>query len=160
MRVVVMGVSGCGKTTIGEKLAQALQATFIDADDLHPAANKAKMAHGIALDDEDRWPWLERVGLALASHENIVIACSALKKSYREKISAAAADTQYIHLTGTREILLERLLGRNGHFMPVELLDSQLQTLEAPQAGEAAVEVSIDQSVEKIIDECITFIRK
>ena len=160
MRIVVMGVSGCGKTTIGEKLAVALQATFIDADDLHPLANKDKMTNGIPLKDEDRWPWLESVGLALAAHNDIVIACSALKKSYREKLSGLAQNIQFIHLTGNRETLRERLLGRNGHFMPVELLESQLQELEPLDASELGTEIAIDQSVEIIIDECITFVRK
>lgn len=151
MRVVVMGVSGCGKTTVGSELALTLGATFIDADDLHPSANKAKMAAGTPLNDDDRWPWLDRVGLTLASHSDIVIACSALKRKYRERILEAAGDTKFVHLVGSRELLLERMSARNNHFMPVSLLDSQLETLEELDVDEPGFAVSIAETIENIV---------
>jgi carbohydrate kinase (thermoresistant glucokinase family) len=159
-RIVVMGVSGCGKSSVGIALATALGARFIDGDDLHPEANKAKMSAGIPLDDSDRWPWLELVGQALAeevvetsggSFSGTVVACSALKRCYRERILAGAPNTFFIHLDGTREILEQRLGSRPGHFMPASLLDSQLATLEPLGAGEPGVAIDIDQPISRII---------
>jgi carbohydrate kinase (thermoresistant glucokinase family) len=126
-----MGVSGCGKSTVAPLLAQHLGGTFIDGDDLHPRANIAKMAAGTPLTDEDREPWLREIGARLASaSDTLVIACSALKRSYRDLIRDAAPGTAFTHLHGTRELLAQRLMARPGHFMPVSLLDSQLATLE------------------------------
>ncbi len=135
-RYVVMGVSGCGKSSIGALVASALGARFIDGDDLHPAANIAKMSQGTPLDDTDRAPWLARVGKALAAPDTIV-ACSALKRSYRDNIRTSAGhDVTFLFLRGTREVLIERMKARPGHFMPVSLLDSQLATLQPPTQGE------------------------
>ena len=160
-RIVVMGVSGCGKSSVGIALAEALGARFIDGDDLHPEANKAKMSAGIPLDDEDRWPWLDLVSQALAEDVSTlpaesgstgtVVACSALKRSYRERILAGAPNTFFIHLDGSREILQQRLGNRTGHFMPATLLDSQLATLEPLGSDEPGAVIDIDQPISQII---------
>lgn len=144
IRVVVMGVTATGKSLIGARLAEALQGRFVDGDDLHPQSNRAKMARGEPLDDRDRAPWLDRVGQSLAQGEGpVVIACSALKRAYRDRIRRAAPGAVMVHLTGTRALIAERMKSRKGHFMPVSLLDSQLETLEPPGPGEAAFEVDI-----------------
>ncbi|MEY5004772.1 MAG: hypothetical protein RLZZ594_802 [Actinomycetota bacterium] len=149
-RIVVMGVSGCGKSSVGLALAEALGARFIDGDDLHPEANKAKMAAGIPLDDDDRWPWLDLVGEALAE-SNTVVACSALKRVYRERILAAAPGTFFVHLHGTRELLAQRMGARPDHFMPVSLLDSQLNTLELLGADEPGVMLDIALPIDQLV---------
>ena len=139
-RVVVMGVSGCGKSTVGALAAQDLGGTFLDGDALHPQANIDKMAAGQPLDDGDREPWLREIGERLASAapgETLVIACSALKRSYRDLIRAAAPQTVFVHLHGSRALLQERMEDRPGHFMPASLLDSQLATLEELETDEA-----------------------
>ncbi len=160
MRIVVMGVSGCGKSTVGEKLALQLDAKFIDGDDLHPEENKAKMAAGIALNDEDRWPWLDKVGAALASEEKLVIACSALKRKYRERILSKASDVIFFHLEGSRELLAERMASRSNHFMPASLLDSQLAALEPLEFDEPGHTVNINQPVTRIVETALSFIRE
>lgn len=159
MRIVVMGVSGCGKSTVGQQLANALGARFIDGDDLHPVANKAKMAAGIPLDDADRWPWLELVAEAL-SQDNTVVACSALKVAYRDRISALAPGTYFVHLDGTRELLEKRLSGRSNHFMPSSLLDSQLATLEQLRPRELGMRFDIAVSPEVLVVEIVSQLRK
>lgn len=160
MRIVVMGVSGCGKSTVGKLLAEKLDARFIDGDDLHPEENKAKMAAGIALNDEDRWPWLDKVGQALNSNEYVVIACSALKRKYRDRILASAPETTFLHLHGSKEVLAERIAARQNHFMPASLLDSQLATLEPLAFDEPGRVVTIEQSVDEIVDDCLDLIRE
>ncbi len=149
-RIVVMGVSGCGKSSVGLALAEALGARFIDGDDLHPEANKAKMAAGIPLNDDDRWPWLDLVGEALAE-SNTVVACSALKRVYRESILAAAPGTFFVHLHGTRELLAQRMNARPNHFMPVSLLDSQLNTLELLGVDEPGVMLDIALPIDQLV---------
>lgn len=146
-----MGVSGCGKTSIGKLLSKELHLPFTDADDLHGQANKAKMASGIPLTDEDRWPWLDLVGLTVAMPGGAVVACSALKKSYRDKILERSPDAQFVHLVGQRSELLTRLENRRGHFMPPSLLDSQLATLEKLGLGEPGFEVEIGPDNEEIV---------
>jgi gluconokinase len=136
MVVVAMGVTGSGKTTVGEELASELGWTFHDADDFHPPANKAKMHAGIPLTDEDRWPWLRAIRRAiesaLAEGRGAVVACSALKASYRAALAGGLAGVRFVLLDGPRDLLADRLASRKGHFMNPELLDSQIATLERP----------------------------
>ena len=148
--VVVMGVSGSGKTTVGAALADALGLPFVDGDELHPAANVAKMAAGIPLDDADRAPWLDAVGAVLAAGP-VVVACSALKRAYRDRLRAAAPALELVFLDGSRELLASRLVARPGHFMPASLLDSQLATLERPSPDERPVTVDIAAPVAEIV---------
>jgi gluconokinase len=146
---VVMGVTSCGKTTLGEALAKALQVKFVEGDSLHPPANIAKMSSGQPLNDEDRWPWLSKVGESLRGSEGIITSCSSLKKIYRDLIVAEAArPVMFIHLDGPREVLAARIAARKGHFMPPSLLDSQLATLERLSAGENFVTVPIAVALE------------
>ena len=156
LRIVVMGPSGCGKSTVGSALADALGARFIDGDDLHPAANVAKMSAGIPLDDEDRVPWLRTVGATLQGEERIVLACSALRRAYRDAIRAEAPDAFFAELVVDRELLTARLTARADHFMPASLLDSQLQTLESLGEDETGIRVQaslgVDQEIRLIGD--------
>lgn len=149
-----MGVSGSGKSTVGAALAARLGIPFADADDLHPAANVATMAAGIPLTDEDRWPWLALVGgaLAAASTTGLVMACSALRRSYRDAIRAAAPEAVFVHLDLAREVLDEQVSGRTDHFMPASLLDSQLATLEPLDPDEAGLVVRERAEPEMIAD--------
>lgn len=158
--VVVMGVSGSGKSTIGELLAQKLSATFIDGDLLHPDSNVAKMAAGTPLNDADRKPWLEAVGqqLAGAGDESLVIACSALKKSYRDLIRAADPTARFVLLDGPRELLAERLASRKGHFMPSTLLQSQLDILEPLEPDECGVVLDISEKPEELVRKAAAFL--
>lgn len=163
--VVVMGVSGAGKTSVGELLAKRLASTFIEGDRLHPAENVAKMAQGIPLTDEDRWPWLDLVGKELADAkgrgENVVVTCSALKKVYRDRLRQASGGTLYfVFLTGDPKVLEERMGARTGHFMPAALLQSQLATLENPQDEAGVVTVDIDASLDAIVDKAIDELAK
>ena len=152
--IVVMGVSGAGKTQVGSALATLLGIPFTDADGLHPAANVAKMSAGVPLTDADRWPWLAIVGAALAGagHEGLVVACSALKRVYRDAIRAAAPATLFVHLTVDHDTLADRVASRPGHFMPVSLLDSQLEALEPLEADEAGVTVESAGGVDATVD--------
>lgn len=152
-----MGVSGSGKTTVGIALAAALGVPFLDADDLHPVANVAKMAAGVALTDDDRMPWLALVGAELASAPaGLVIACSALKRLYREAILAAEPAVRFVFLEGSRALLESRVQHRHGHFMPASLLDSQLATLEplAPHEPGITVALGDHESVAEIVGAC------
>lgn len=154
--VVVMGVSGSGKTTVGRSLASRLGVDHGDADDFHPAGNVAKMAAGQPLVDADREPWLRAVGAWLASHGGdggAVASCSALKRSYRDVLRAAAPGVTFLHLQGGRGLLAERLSARSGHFMPPSLLASQLRTLEPLEPDEAGMAVDAGRPVVEIVDE-------
>jgi gluconokinase len=135
MIVVLMGVSGVGKTTLGKRLARRLGWPFIDADDFHPASNVAKMAAGVALTDEDRWPWLDALNERLRGERDAIVACSALKQSYRERLLAGIGDARIVFLNGSRALIAQRLAERKHRYMPASLLDSQFATLEPP--GEA-----------------------
>ncbi|MCP3064724.1 gluconokinase [Myxococcus sp. K38C18041901] len=152
MVVVVMGVSGAGKSTVGRALAQSLGWRFLDTDDLHSAANVAKMAAGVPLTDEDRWPWLADVRgeleRSLSRGEDVVLASSALKRSYRERLEVDPARTRWVYLNAPREVLSRRLAQRHGHFMPPSLLDSQLAALEVP---EQALSVDVSPPPEQIV---------
>lgn len=150
--VVVMGVSGSGKSTVGAALAQRLGVPFVDADDLHPAANIAKMSRGEPLDDEDRHPWLATIGRWLAEHPaGGVVSCSALRLRYRDQLRGHAARVEFLHLHGTHEVIARRQASRPGHFMPASLLASQFATLEALEADERGVVIDIDQPVDAIV---------
>ena len=154
MIVVLMGVSGSGKTTVGKALAQALGWTFLDADDYHPAANVEKMRRGIALNDDDRRPWLETLrGLiheARRRSENVVLACSALKHDYQEYLQDYDPKTvRFVYLRGSEELIRRRLAGRSGHFMNPALLHSQFETLEPP---EHARQVDVAAAPGEIVD--------
>lgn len=153
MKIVLMGVTGCGKTTVGTVLAEKLGITFIDSDHLHSELNKKKMSSGIPLNDSDRQPWLQAVSDTLQRHENIIVACSALKKSYREKILAGAPTAYFIHLVGSQELISSRLSKRSHEFMPIELLDSQFEILEPLEQSEAGKVIEISQSIGEIVDE-------
>ena len=157
MKYVVMGVAGCGKTTIGAGFAEAIGTRFIDGDDLHSSENRAKMAAGQALTDADRAPWLADIGRTLAAHDgDIVIGCSALKRSYRDIIrSTANGPVLFLHLYGRKAVIAGRMALRKGHFMPLALLESQFATLEEPGADERVVSVDIDQEPQAIIDELV-----
>lgn len=141
MIVIVMGVSGCGKSTIGQLLAHRLGYPFVDADELHPPGNVAKMAAGTPLTDADRRPWLELLNKKLRGHENAVLACSALKESYRQILSQGLAECRFVHLRGSMELIRARMEKRRHRFMPASLLESQFATLEPP-AGALAVDIA------------------
>ena len=157
--VVVMGVSGSGKTTVGDALAKRLGWRYEDGDKFHPATNVAKMSAGQPLTDEDRWPWLRAIAAEIdrliAAGEHAVIACSALRRAYRDILVHGRGDVRIVYLFGTQPLIAERLNHRKGHFMPPGLLASQFGTLEPPTADERAVTVSIDASVEIIVDEIL-----
>ena len=154
-----MGVSGSGKTTIGEALARRLGWAYEDGDTFHPASNVAKMHAGRPLTDEDRWPWLQAIAAeidrACGAGEHVVIACSALKRSYRDILVHGRNDVRIVYLSGTQALIADRLAHRKHHFMPPDLLDSQFKTLEPPEASENTVTVSIDAPVEAIVDEIV-----
>jgi gluconokinase len=150
-----MGVAGCGKSSVGAALAPVLNAHYIDGDDLHPPANIAKMRRGEPLTDADRWPWLARVGAALAKPMAIV-GCSALKRAYRDHIATkAGGPVCFIHLSGSRALIGSRMAARAGHFMPATLLDSQFATLEPPTPDEFAFSVDIDQPMPGLVAEIL-----
>ena len=149
--VVVMGVSGCGKTTVGRLLAQHLGVPYIEGDELHPLRNVQLMASGTPLTDEDRADWLEAVGAELARRpEGAVASCSALRRSYRDRLRQAVPSLSFVHLHGSRALLSQRLAQRKGHYMPASLLDSQLQTLELPAPDEHVLGLDIDDTPEML----------
>ena len=146
--IVVMGVSGSGKTTVGKRLARALHAEFVDGDDLHTDAARAKMAAGHALTDEDRWPWLDRIGAALADR-SAVIACSALRRVYRDRLRAAAGPKlRFVYLEASPEEMRARVAGRHGHYMPASLVESQFAALEPPEGEADVITVSADADLD------------
>ncbi|UPK37467.1 gluconokinase [Bradyrhizobium sp. 186] len=154
--LIVMGVSGSGKSTIAEALGDRLGWRFEDGDSFHPASNLAKMRAGHPLTDEDRWPWLNAIADEIArvcmKGEHIIIACSALKHTYRDVLLRGRDDVRFVFLKGSKELIADRLAKRKGHFMPPELLTSQFKTLELPEASEHVISVSIDETVEAIVD--------
>ncbi len=158
--LVVMGVSGSGKTTIADRLAVRLGWRYEDGDTYHPASNVAKMSAGQPLTDDDRWPWLQAIAAEIdrtcAVSERAVIACSALKRSYRDILVHGREDVRIVFLDGTQELIASRLAARKGHFMPPGLLASQFRTLEPPTADERPITVAIDHTVETIVDNIVS----
>ncbi|WP_269508889.1 gluconokinase [Burkholderia sp. IMCC1007] len=156
MILIAMGVSGAGKSLIGEMLAERLACSYTDGDAFHSAANKEKMHHGIPLTDEDRWPWLRTIRAAIEEKqragETAVFTCSSLKRSYRDVLRGTDTDVRFVYLKGSFEMLHERLKSRTGHFFDPSLLKSQLDTLEEPGPDEA-IEVSIELTPEQIVDQ-------
>ena len=157
--LIVMGVSGSGKSTIGERLAARIGWRFEDADAFHPASNVAKMSAGHPLTDEDRWPWLRAIAAeidrSIEAGARIVIGCSALRRIYRDLLVHGRNDVRIVYLHGTQALIAGRLGERTGHFMPSALLTSQFKTLEPPTPDEHAVTVSIDAPVERIVDDIL-----
>lgn len=156
-RAVVMGVTGCGKSSVGTALAPLIGAVYIDGDDLHPAANIAKMSAGIPLDDDDRAPWLAQVAETLRTTPGpVLVGCSALKRRYRDLIrDAAGRDVLFLHLVGRREVIAKQVAKRKGHFMPPSLLDSQFAALEPLQPDETGFTVDIEQPFEAVVVEAM-----
>jgi gluconokinase len=155
-----MGVAGCGKSSVGAALAARLGLPYTDGDDLHPAANIAKMSAGQPLTDDDRWPWLDAVGAALRDRPGI-IGCSALRRAYRARIAdMAGGPATFLHLSGDRAVIEARMRARKGHFMPPSLLDSQFATLEPPSPDENAITVDIDQPLDAIVDALVARIAR
>ena len=157
LAVVVMGVSGCGKSTVAAGIADRLGLHFIDGDTLHPEANVARMRAGIPLEDADRWPWLDRIGACLADADRwpqgLAVACSALRRIYRDRLRAAAPGVRFVFLDGAPEVIAARMAQRSGHYMPAALLSSQLQTLERPGPDETDVQRSgIDMPAADVIE--------
>jgi gluconokinase len=154
--IVVMGVSGSGKSTVGAALAQRLRVPFGDADDFHPEANIAKMTAGHALNDEDRKPWLRAIGEWLSSHpDGGVVTCSALKRDYRDQLREHCPEVEFVHLYGDREVVARRQATRPGHFMPASLLDSQFETLEQLEEDERGFVVDVAQPVDEIVEAAV-----
>ncbi|KUM83606.1 MULTISPECIES: gluconokinase [Streptomyces] len=152
--VVVMGVAGTGKTTIGPLLAARLGVPYAEGDDFHPQANIAKMSAGTPLTDDDRWPWLDAIGSWAHGRAGVggVVSCSALKRSYRDRLRAEAPGVVFVHLAGDRSLIEDRMSHRQGHFMPTALLDSQFATLQALQEDEAGVVVDVSGGPQEITE--------
>lgn len=158
LRLIVMGVSGSGKSTLSAALGQRLGLEVMDGDDLHLPESVAKMRVGIALEDADRWPWLDRIGayLAASTKPGRVVACSALRRIYRDRIRAQAGEVRFIFLDGRFELISQRMARRAGHYMQPQMLESQFRTLERPTAEEAdVVTLPITEPVSQLVDEAI-----
>jgi gluconokinase len=161
--VVVMGVSGSGKTTVAAMLAGRLHWPFVESDDLHSPANIAKMHSGIPLDDDDRLPWLQAIAKEIdrwrAERRYGVIACSALKRRYRDIIIGERPDVQLVYLCGDRSLIAKRLAARQGHFMPKQLLENQFETLEEPAPEERAITIWVGRPPSMLVDEIVAALR-
>ncbi len=154
-----MGVSGSGKSTVGAALARHLGVPFADADAFHPEVNIAKMAAGVPLTDDDRYPWLAAVGQWLADHEDGgVMSCSALKRAYRDSLRSHCARIEFLHLTGSPELIGRRQAGRPGHFMPSSLIKSQFDSLEPLAPDEHGMALDVGSSVERIVERFVTYL--
>ncbi len=155
MIIIVMGVCGCGKTTVGTALADRLRARFIEGDDLHPPENRTKMASGQPLTDDDRWPWLDaiarEIGRCCLNGSNAVVSCSALKRTYRDRLRHGDPDATFIYLTGSPETLRARLDARRDHFMPPGLLESQFAALEPPDSDEHVLTVDVSDDPDSLV---------
>jgi len=154
--IVLMGVSGAGKSTIGVRLARKLKREFLEGDSFHPAANVEKMSRGVPLDDDDRLPWLtaiaEAIDAARCSGRKVIVTCSALKRSYRAILAAGHDDVAFVYLKGDQKLIAQRLAARAGHFMPPKLLSSQFAALEEPGGDEGSIMVAIEQTPDQIVD--------
>lgn len=156
LRLVIMGVSGCGKSSVGEALSRRLGLPYRDGDDLHPMANVEKMRAGHPLTDDDRWPWLDRVAAVLATEAPVIVGCSSLRHAYRDRLrTGAGGPVQFVHLSGGRDLIAGRMALRTGHYMPPSLLDSQFAALEPP-GSEEALTIDIDQPLPALIDAIAT----
>lgn len=159
LAIIVMGVSGSGKSSVGHALATRLQFTYIEGDDLHPPGNVEKMSKGVPLRDDDRRPWLDLIGeqirAKLAAGEGVIVSCSALKRSYRDRLRSTAPDLHFVYLEGSKALLTKRMDERKHHFMPISLLESQLRTLEIPAGERRVVTVNIDKAVDEIVEDAI-----
>lgn len=155
--IIVMGVSGCGKSSVGLKISDALGMQFVEGDQLHPASNVEKMSKGIPLTDDDRMPWLDLIGetmkASLDREQGVIVSCSALKRTYRDRLRKAVnGKLFFVYLSGSKELLAKRMGERRGHFMPSSLLESQLATLEVPTGEPGVVTVDIDDTIEGIAE--------
>lgn len=159
MIFVMMGPCGCGKTTIGSALAARLGGEFVEGDDFHPDANRSKMRSGAPLTDADRWPWLDRIADELrqrhAAAGTVVVACSALKRAYRDRLRDADPEIVFVLLNGSRDLLLSRLSARKDHFMPPALLDSQLEALEPPKPDERALAFDVAHAPAEVVEQIL-----
>ncbi|MGH3725233.1 MAG: gluconokinase [Mycobacterium sp.] len=157
--VVVMGVAGVGKTTVARLVAQRLGVPYAEADDFHPEANIAKMSAGVPLDDADRWPWLQQIAEWMSDRVRErtggVVTCSALKRAYRDALRVGDTDAFFLHLSGNRGLIGDRLSHRAGHFMPTSLLDSQFEILEPLQSDEQGAVLNVGQSPDQLADEAV-----
>ncbi len=164
MQLVVMGVSGAGKSTLGAAVAQALGWALVEADDLHPAANVAAMRAGRALNDAQRAPWLDAVGVRMAALEagerDAVVCCSALKATYRARLARASGDVRFVMLGIDPPLARARVAGRSGHYMPVELVDSQFEALEPPAPCETALTLDAAAPLQANVEEVLAFVRR
>jgi gluconokinase len=161
LRLIVMGVSGCGKSTVSQGVAQRLGLDMVDGDALHTPQSVAKMRAGVALQDDDRWPWLDRIGDYLAGNPDgapgRVVACSALRRAYRDRIRAHAGEVCFLFLQGDYALIAQRMRQREGHYMPADLLDSQFQTLEPPGPDETdVITLPIDTPMAALIDQAVS----
>lgn len=157
--IVVMGVAGCGKSSLGLALANALNANYIEGDSYHPAENIARMAAGIPLTDTDRASWLEllaqRLATGVAQGQAMVLACSALKRRYRDTLRRGDADLLFVHLAGSKALIAERMAARSAHFMPGTLLDSQFHDLEEPAADESCIRCDVSQPLDSLLQQLL-----
>jgi len=162
--IIVMGVSGSGKSTIGALLAEKLGWPFADADGFHPPENVAKMAAGTPLTDADRWPWLDAIAAhidaARKAGQPVVVACSALRRAYRDRLRAGHGDLLFLHLSGAPEVIAARQAARQGHFMPPSLMASQFATLEDTVAEPDAVTVSVKASPDEVVEAALAHLRQ
>lgn len=161
LRVVVMGVSGAGKSTVGECLARRLDLEYADADEFHDPLNVATMAAGTPLTDDERWPWLEAIARWLADREQSggVVTCSGLRRVYRDVLRSGAPDAWFLHLVGSRDLMSDRVAGRPHHFMPAALVESQFETLEPPEDDERAIDIDAAIAPDDIVDAFLEQVR-